>query len=85
LPKPEIMFIPAVAHKIAGDKCGCDCGYSAELGYAVWQVDQLDRVIALDIRSDDVKTLILDENMPGKRSPQAYSQSLSMAPMRSRE
>jgi len=79
------MFIPAVAHKIAGDKCGCDCGYSAELGYAVWQVDQLDRVIALDIRSDDVKTLILDENMPGKRSPQAYSQSLSMAPMRSRE
>ncbi|MDP9810698.1 hypothetical protein J2W42_003561 [Rhizobium tibeticum] len=85
LPKPKIMFIPATARRIVGDKCGCDCGYSADLGYAVWQVDQLDRVVALDIRSGDVKTLILDENMPGNRSPQAYSQSLSMAPVRPRE
>ncbi|MBZ9791967.1 hypothetical protein K9B32_17855 [Rhizobium sp. 3T7] len=85
LPKPQIMFLPTAPCTIATDKCAYDCGYSAELGYAVWQVDKLDQVIALDIRADDVKTLVLDENMPGNRSPQAYSHSMSLAPMRPRE
>ncbi|CDM62953.1 MULTISPECIES: hypothetical protein [Rhizobium] len=85
LPKPQIMYLPAEPKTIVGGVCGCDCGYTPELGYAVWQIDMRRRIIALDIRSDDVKTLILDENMPGNRSPQAYSQSMSLAPMRSRE
>ncbi|MCV9967835.1 hypothetical protein OIU34_39215 [Pararhizobium sp. BT-229] len=85
LPKPQIMYLPEEPKKILGGDCGCDCGFAPELGYAVWQIDKRKRVIALDIRSDDLQTLILDENMPGNRSPQAYAQSMSMAPQRSRE
>jgi len=35
----------------------------------VWQIDKLERVVALDVRSDDLETLVLDENLPGSRSP----------------
>ncbi|MEK1850640.1 MAG: hypothetical protein AAAC48_01855 [Phyllobacterium sp.] len=85
LPRPQIMYLPSDPKEITGDKCACDCGYSAALGYAVWQVDKLDRVVALDVRSDDIKTLVLDANMPGNRSPLAYSQTLALAPQRSHE
>jgi hypothetical protein len=85
LPKPKIMYLPVDAQDIISDNCGCDCGYSTALGYSVWQTDKLARVIALDVRSDDLKTLVLDENMPGNRSPLAYSQTLALAPQRSHE
>jgi hypothetical protein len=85
LPKPKIMYLPVDAEDIISDHCGCDCGYSMALGYSVWKTDKLARVIALDVRSDDLKTLVLDENMPGNRSPLAYSQTLAMAPQRSHE
>lgn len=73
LPKPQIMFLPKEACTIGPDDCGCDCGYVPRLGYAVWQIDKLDVVVALDIRADDIKTLVLDANLPGNRSPLAYA------------
>lgn len=85
LPKPQIMYLPAKPTTIAHGDCGCDCGYTPELGYAVWQIDKRRSIIALDIRSDDLKTIVLDENLPGNRSPQAYGQSMSLAPMRARD
>ncbi|WP_028749104.1 hypothetical protein [Rhizobium mesoamericanum] len=85
LPKPQIMLLPELPKPIAHDDCGCDCGFSPALGYLVWQLDKRQSAVALDVRTDDLRTLVLDENMPGNRSPQAYSQSLSMAPMRARE
>ncbi|MDK1378378.1 MULTISPECIES: hypothetical protein [unclassified Sinorhizobium] len=85
LPKPQIMYLPEEPREILGGDCGCDCGYVPELGYAVWQIDKLERVIALDVRSDDVKTLVLDENMPGSRSPMAYAQTMALAPQRHRD
>ncbi|OHV78064.1 hypothetical protein [Ensifer sp. LCM 4579] len=85
LPKPQIMYLPSEPRAILGSDCGCDCGYVPELGYAVWQVDKLERVIALDVRSDDVKTLILEENTPGNRSPMAYAQTMALAPQRHRD
>jgi hypothetical protein len=85
LPKPQIMFLPEEPRQILGGDCGCDCGYTPELGYAVWQIDKLERAVALDVRSDDLKTLVLDENIPGNRSPLAYSQTMRLAPNRSRD
>jgi len=85
LPKPQIMYLPSEPRAILGSDCGCDCGYVPELGYAVWQIDKLERVIALDVRSDDVKTLVLDENLPGNRSPMAYAQTMALAPQRHRD
>ncbi|WEX76254.1 hypothetical protein PYH37_004548 [Sinorhizobium numidicum] len=85
LPKPQIMFLPTEPREILGGECGCDCGYVPELGYAVWQIDKLKSVIAVDVRSDDIKTLVLDENMPGNRSPLTYAQTMALAPQRYRD
>lgn len=82
LPKPQIMFLPDGPKKIEKADCGCDCGYDAKLGYALWQIDKFEHVVALDVRSDYLKTLVLDENLPGSRSPQAYAQSMLLAPQR---
>ncbi|KSV91025.1 hypothetical protein N184_25250 [Sinorhizobium sp. GL28] len=51
----------------------------------MWQFDKLERVVALDVRSDDLKTLVLDENLPGSRSPLAYAQTMALAPQRQRD
>ena len=85
MPKPVIMLLPEMPKTIAYDDCGCDCGYSPALGYLVWQLDKRQSVVTLDVKTDDLKTLVLDENMPGNRTPQAYSHSMSLAPMRARE
>ncbi|KWV56973.1 hypothetical protein AS026_32715 [Rhizobium altiplani] len=85
MPKPVIMLLPEMPKPIAWDDCGCDCGYSPALGYHVWQLDKRQSAVTLDVRTDDLQALVLDENMPGSRSPQAYSHSMSLAPMRARE
>ena len=78
LPKPAIMLIPAVPKDVEAG----DCGYTKDLGYSVWVVDKLERVVTIDIRADTVKALVLDENTPGNRSPLAYSQNQALAPQR---
>lgn len=78
LPKPQIMLLPVEPHAIVEG----DCGYKRELGYAVWQIDKQQHAVVLDVRSDDIKTLVLDANTPGSRSPLAYAQVMALAPHR---
>ncbi len=85
LPKPQIMCLSERPSKIAKGDCGCDCGFDPAFGYAVWSIDKLERAISLDIRADDLKTLVLDENLPGNRSPLAYAQTMALAPQRLRD
>jgi hypothetical protein len=85
LPKPQIMCLSERPSAIAKGDCGCDCGFDPKFGYAVWSIDKLDRAISLDIRADDLKTLVLDENLPGNRSPLAYAQTMALAPQRQRD
>ncbi|AHK46992.1 hypothetical protein OV14_b0474 (plasmid) [Ensifer adhaerens OV14] len=85
LPKPQIMCLSKRPSKIAKGDCGCDCGFDSAFGYAVWSIDKLDRAISLDVRAGDLKTLVLDENMPGNRSPLAYAQTMALAPQRQRD
>ncbi|MEI2298284.1 hypothetical protein [Ensifer sp. MJa1] len=85
LPKPQIMCLPERPSKITKGDCGCDCGFDPKSGYAVWSIDKLERAISLDVRADSLKTLILDENLPGNRSPLAYAQTMALAPQRYRD
>ncbi|KQW67218.1 hypothetical protein [Ensifer sp. Root127] len=85
LPKPQIMCLSKRPSKITKGDCGCDCGFDSAFGYAVWSIDKLDRAISLDVRAGDLKTLVLDENMPGNRSPLAYAQTMALAPQRQRD
>jgi hypothetical protein len=92
LPKPQIMLLPkkkdrargeaeAQAETIDGpeEMVDGDCGYKADLGYVVWTIDKKIQCVTIDMQSDEIQKLILDQNVPGKRSPMVYAQSMRLA------
>ena len=77
LPKPKIMIIPTLPMEIPSDDCGYDLKSSK--GYRVWVVDKLDQCVELDMNQGFVEQLVLEANLPGKRSPTAYSATAMVA------
>lgn len=75
LPKPKVMIIPAVSTEVPAD----DCGYSEKPGYRVWVVDKLEQCIEIEVSQGFVEQLVLEANMPGKRSPSTYRATMAMA------
>jgi hypothetical protein len=77
LPKPKIMLIPAVPQDIPCD----DSGYNRKRssGYRVWLVDKLDQCVEIDINQGFVEQLVLEANLPGKRSPNMYVGRMMMS------
>lgn len=77
LPKPKIMLIPADPECIPPDDCGYDLKTKAH--YRVWIVDKLDQCIELDMNQGFIEQIVLDANLPGKRSPSMYAAKFQMA------
>ena len=77
LPKPAIMLIPVSPTEIPKN----DCGYDKKKGhnYMVWVVDKLEACEHVEINSGFVEQLILDANLPGRRSPSTYSATMQLA------
>ncbi len=77
LPKPKLMLIPGIPEEL---KCD-DCGYEkkADCGYVVWVVDKLDRCVEIEISQGFIEQLVLEANMPGKRSPTTYRATMQVA------
>lgn len=77
LPKPKIMLIPAFPEEIPDD----DSGYYAKRNkdYRVWIVDKLDECIEIDVNQGFVEQVVLEANLPGKRSPSMYAAKMTMA------
>ncbi|BAV47023.1 Uncharacterized protein MLTONO_2120 [Mesorhizobium loti] len=70
LPKPKIMLIPAPPLQIPGD----DSGYDLKKDYyRVWIVDKLDQCVEFEMNQGFVEQLVLEANLPGKRSPTMYA------------
>ncbi|TGP22960.1 MULTISPECIES: hypothetical protein [unclassified Mesorhizobium] len=70
LPKPKIMLIPAPPQEIPGD----DSGYDLKKDYyRVWIVDKLDQCVEFEMNQGFVEQLVLEANLPGKRSPTMYA------------
>ncbi|TIT03321.1 hypothetical protein [Mesorhizobium sp.] len=70
LPKPKIMLIPAPPLKIPSD----DSGYDLKKDYyRVWIVDKLDQCVEFEMNQGFVEQLVLEANLPGKRSPTMYA------------
>jgi len=71
LPKPKLMIIPADPQDIPKD----DCGYDLKKGdkYKLWIVDKLDECAEIDVSQGFVEQLVLEANLPGKRSPTMYA------------
>ncbi|KQU79640.1 hypothetical protein ASD99_27660 [Mesorhizobium sp. Root695] len=77
LPKPKIMIIPAFPEpKIPADDSEFDA--KEPEGYAVWLVDKLDECVELEMNQGFIEQLVLDANMPGKRSPTMYASKMTM-------
>lgn len=76
LPKPKIMLIPAIPDIIPED----DCGYhnKPEDMYMLWIVDKLDECVEFEMNQGFVEQIVLEANLPGKRSPTMYASRMMM-------
>jgi len=66
------------------DAVGCGFENSATTGsspakYHMWRIRALEELLELSLNYGDVKKLILDANLPGKRSPSSYAITASLA------
>ncbi|TIM06775.1 hypothetical protein [Mesorhizobium sp.] len=77
LPKPKVMLIPAYPEAgIPND----DSNYKSKEseGYAVWIVDKLDKCVEIEVNQGFIEQIVLDANLPGKRSPTMYASRMMM-------
>ncbi|TIM30686.1 MAG: hypothetical protein E5Y63_10810 [Mesorhizobium sp.] len=83
LPKPKIMLIPSAPQPIPFDDCGYDKKFdrsdpaSAD-NYLLWIVDKLDECVEFEINQGFVEQIVLEANLPGKRSPTMYASRMMM-------
>ena len=77
LPKPKIMLLPTFPElEIPDDDSGYDL--KEDEGYAVWLVDKLDQCVEFEMNQGFVEQLVLEANLPGKRSPAMYASKAQM-------
>lgn len=83
LPKPKIMLIPEFPRELPPDDCGYDLKNDRPATgpdrYMVWIVDKLDECVEFEMNQGFVEQLVLEANMPGKRSPTMYASRMQMA------
>ncbi|RWA66986.1 hypothetical protein [Mesorhizobium sp.] len=71
-PKPKIMMIPANP-EVTIPYDDSDYKLKEKEGYAVWIVDKLDKCVEIEMNQGFVEQLVLEANLPGKRSPTMYA------------
>ncbi|WP_157678609.1 hypothetical protein [Mesorhizobium sp. WSM1497] len=83
LPKPKIMLLPVLPQMIPLDDCGYDKKFNRqdENGpekYMLWIVDKLDECVEFEMNQGFIEQIVLDANLPGKRSPTMYASKMTM-------
>lgn len=77
-PKPKLMLVPTPPlRRIPADDSGYDA--KASEGYKVWVVDKLEQCVEIEIDQGFVEQLVLEANLPGKRSPTMYGAKMALA------
>ena len=77
-PKPKLMLLPVhPLSRIPKDDSGFDL--KAPEGYSVWIVDKLEECVQIEMDQGFIEQLVLEANMPGKRSPTAYRAAMALA------
>ncbi|MDX8450929.1 hypothetical protein RFN31_36015, partial [Mesorhizobium sp. VK3C] len=72
LPKPKIMIVNKFP-ELDIPKDDSDYQLKEDEGYAVWIVDKLDQCVEFETNQGFVEQLVLEANLPGKRSPTMYA------------
>ncbi|MDQ6436586.1 hypothetical protein RB623_21255 [Mesorhizobium sp. LHD-90] len=80
LPKPKIMLIPAIPQRIPLGDCAYHDKYdpTAPEKYMLWIVDKLDECVEFEMNQGFVEQIVLEANLPGKRSPTMYASRMMM-------
>jgi hypothetical protein len=55
------------------------CGFDTCLGYKMWRITASEQILEVSTAFSDARSLILDSQLPGKRSPSSYAITLRMA------
>jgi hypothetical protein len=55
------------------------CGFDKALGYKMWRITAATKILEISTGFGEARTLILDAQLPGKRSPSSYAITLRMA------
>lgn len=78
-PKPKIMLVPSqpLRNRIPNDDSGYDKKFDE--GYRVWLIDKLDQCIEVEVNQGFVDEIVLEANLPGKRSPTMYGAKMALA------
>ncbi|PCK87543.1 hypothetical protein CPT32_08090 [Rhizobium sophoriradicis] len=66
-----------VTGPIAEDAAGC--GFDKVAGYKMWRITASEQILEISTAFGDARTLILDSQLPGRRSPSSYAITLRMA------
>lgn len=83
LSKPKILV--GTAQRLPdpeADEEFTECCFSTDEGYERYLLKSANEMSCLELSSGTVKEMILDENLPGRRSPQAYAQAMQQSPGR---
>jgi hypothetical protein len=86
-PKPKIMLVPSfplegrAAANAPPTRPADDSGYDKKYpeGYCVWLVDKLDHCVEIEASQGFVEEIVLEANLPGKRSPTMYGAKMALA------
>lgn len=78
-PKPKIMLVPSLPleDRIPKDDSGYQDKYDE--GYRVWLVDKLDQCVEVEVNQGFIDEIVLEANLPGKRSPTMYGAKMALA------
>ena len=74
------MLLPTNPVMIPVDDCGYDAKYdlNALQKYMLWIVDKLDECVEFEMNQGFVEQLVLEANLPGKRSPTMYASKAAL-------
>ena len=75
-----MLIPPAKPRIIPQDDCGTrpQVQSPARDKYKLWIVDKLDECVEFEMNQGFVEQLVLDANLPGKRSPTMYASRMMM-------
>ncbi|MGO6705728.1 hypothetical protein [Rhizobium leguminosarum] len=73
------VFIVKGARAEEAVGCGFDLPANANAKYHMWRVRSSEELLEITLNYGDVKKLILDANLPGRRSPSSYAITAALA------
>jgi hypothetical protein len=75
--RPKILALGAPS--VVKREPAIGCGFAAEDGYFMWRLRANQELLELDTSVGTLQTVVLDANLPGRRSPSTYAAHMQLA------